>query len=254
MGVLFPTVGTDLFAEHHSAGTGFSYDSIEIGTLAAASVVDAALDDTMLQDTAPVVITGAMPSNSGPTVQFDISIVSASALEITEIGFFSGDTLVIYWATANTVIASKAANTNSLISLSYTLGQDGAPGTPTLTVAANPLATMAQATAGTSNATLMTPLRTEQFWAAHVLTGTTAPGSADGIDGNVYLQTGVATGIFIKLAGVWVSVAGLLNVATTAQVNAGVINDAATTPLGLKNSQIPRGLHQRRCAHLYGRG
>ena len=88
-----------------------------------------------------------------------------------------------------------------------------------------------------SNAFLMTPFLTEEFWDAHVLTGTTAPGSADGIDGNVYLQTGVATGIFIKLAGVWVSVAGLLNVATTAQVNAGVINDSAVTPLGLKNSR-----------------
>ena len=237
MGVLFTTAGLALFATNHAAGTGFSVDSIEVGTLAAASVVDAVVGDTGLQDPSPTTISGVIPVNSGPTVQFNLSLVSDDALEITELGFFSGPTLVIYWATAATLIASKAANTNSLISLSYTIGQNGAPGTPTLTVAANPLATMAQAMAGTSNAALMTPLRTEQFWAAHVLTGTTAPGSADGIDGNVYLQTGVATGIFIRLAGVWVSVAGLLSVATTAQVNAGVINDSAVTPLGLKNSR-----------------
>ena len=87
MGVLFTTAGLALFATHHAAGTGFSVDSIEVGTLASASVVDAAVGDTGLQDTSPTTISGTMPVNSGPTVQFNLSLVSDDALEITEVGF-----------------------------------------------------------------------------------------------------------------------------------------------------------------------
>ena len=110
-------------------------------------------------------------------VSYPTLIQGADQYSITEVGFFArniadtADVLVIYWATANTVLGTKAANIDLLMLLAYQIA-NGVPTNLTLTfpnISVPTLATQTEAEAGIDNTKRMSPLRTKEAIQALVL-------------------------------------------------------------------------------------
>ena len=99
---------------------------------------------------------------------------TAQAIPASEIGFFSGTVLVLLWANADAPIFTKPAADSVLFSVGYTIEASGEPSNLTTTISPFPVATPAQARAGLSNNTFMTPLRTAQAIAAQIVQATTS--------------------------------------------------------------------------------
>ena len=158
---VFTTAGLALFASKMAASETLIIDSIKVGSLAAQQRYNAHAGVVNLVDSRPLVlITDFTMNDSGPNVLVSFSITSSGELTANEVGLFSGTTLVLLWAKTGADLFVKGADTNALISLGFVFS-NGVPSNPDFTVSPNPIATAAQARAGTSNDTLMTPLLTK---------------------------------------------------------------------------------------------
>ena len=161
------TVVTDLaeslFASRDTGGADVTIDNIRIGSTTSYDAVSTA---TALRDPNPEVFRGdaiSLTSNQGNVVT-SVPIDLEGALTGREVGYFSGNNLIILTSTAGQNVFVKAANTSAILSLVYEYFGTGSPTNLNTQVQINvPLkATRDVALAGTDNNAYMTSLRTKE--------------------------------------------------------------------------------------------
>lgn len=244
MGAVFTNGGLALFQARFVAQMPLIIDSIEIGTLAAADRYDALATMVDLMDATPLVLNTNIDINgSGPQVEIGINIVVDQAVTGSEIGFYSGNTLVILWANQADDVFTKGADAHGLLALGFQY-TNGVPSALTLNVSQQPIATQAQAVGGLLNTVLMTPLRVAQYVTGKLATLAQAQLGVD----NTVLMTALRVADYIRAiratemqAQAGSSAVVLMTpqrtrqyvtarVATQAQAEAGSDSDALMTP------------------------
>ena len=161
MGAVFTTAGATLMATQFAAEMALVIDSVQVGTLTSGQRYDATVGATALVDATP---TKTFTSNidllsSGANVEIVLLDSSTDAYNASEVGFFSGTTLVFLWANQADDIYVKAAGASSLATITAAIS--GATVTSIqISVPTIVPATQAQAAAGVDALAYMTPERT----------------------------------------------------------------------------------------------
>ena len=166
---VFTTAGLALLAQRRQTDTPVVIDRIQIGTLAAGSRYDATAAATAAVDPTPREFTGDAIAFGvhQAQVQYDVNIpVQAAGGGMSELLAWVGSTLLLIRADQAADFGAFVAGQASLVSIAFGVSNAGVPGALTVTASARPVATKAEAEAGTSNARLMTPLRTHEAIAA----------------------------------------------------------------------------------------
>ena len=166
---VFTTAGLALLAQRRQTDTPVVIDRIQIGTLAAGSRYDATAAATAAVDPTPREFTGDAIAFGvhQAQVQYDVNIpVQAAGGGMSELLAWVGSTLLLIRADQAADFGAFVAGQGSLVSIAFGISNAGVPGALTVTASARPVATKAEAEAGTSNARLMTPLRTHEAIAA----------------------------------------------------------------------------------------
>ena len=118
MAAVVTTEGLALFAKHFADGTELIINSVQIGTLGSADRYDAVVANTALVDTTPTLYDTVIDAkNEGARVVYTVSFSGTSAVVGSEVGLFSGSSLVFLWADQSANVFSKAVDSNALISI-----------------------------------------------------------------------------------------------------------------------------------------
>lgn len=169
MADVFTTAGLALLASRRQMGLPVVVDKVSIGSLAASARYDAAATATALKDATPLDITGSGITFrvNGGLVIYSVAVpAQTTAVAISEVGFWVGSVLLAISASASGDIGQFTANQGGLLSFVFTISNAGVPANPVVQFGNMPLATQAEAEAGTANDKLMTPLRTAEAIAA----------------------------------------------------------------------------------------
>ena len=159
MAAIFTTAGLAAMQAAYASGTAVIINRIAIGTLLPAQRYDALAGQTSLVDPSPVDLTAHNwnLAGSGPTVQYQISIDTPPALTGSEMGFFSGSTLIVLIANQSGDLFTKAQDANALFAFGFTW-VNGTPTAITFTFSPYAIATNAQMVATTpANNLLVSP-------------------------------------------------------------------------------------------------
>ena len=163
MAQAFTGAGSALYAQRQIAGLPLIIDRVSIGTLGAGDRYDAVATQSALVDTTPTNFSTQFDLiANGPWVILTLTLDAADAITASEIGLFSGGTLVMVVASASVDVFVKVAGTAQIFSFLWQI-VNGQPTTPTITVSPYAIASQPQAIAGLLNNVLSSPLRVANY-------------------------------------------------------------------------------------------
>lgn len=247
MAVVVTNTGKARFTARDAGGPNVIIDNIRIGSV---TRYDAVATATAIRDTNPVILSMDdidINASEGDSVTIAIEIIDNRAITATEVGFYSGNDLIILSASADRNQFVKAANTTSLYSLVYTYLGDGEPVDLSVTVTINvPMkATDALIDAKTDDTAYMTVrgvikaiadnteplsgLTPQELWAAVY----------PAIDDNFHEGEGIditysGTGVTFEAEDASVTNKGIVELETTTQTRDASQTDQAATGPGVK--------------------
>lgn len=203
MAAEFTTAGLALLAQQKANRAAFVIDAVRFGTNAANTITTATASDTALQDSTPVTLPIGSLTFGSDNNNWRIDVQDTrpgQAYTVTEVGIYSGSTLVIREATANTTIASKTATSSILHTYTINIASASSATVTPMLQSIIP-ATQADAQAGNENSRFMTALRVKQAIQT-LVPAATATEIENGTGTGFWRNDTVAPGLFALLTKV----------------------------------------------------